>query len=131
MVEVTSKLLKTGASVLSVDSDGLTPALSCAPNLQVAQCLSLILKSYLQLNNKDCNGKYVLFFCIVFYCEDHIIFCINYYNKLYGKYTITFLLKTLIYLIQSLIYHTLHHYKVYTVYNKRDCVTGLHVHYPN
>lgn len=60
LVEVTCKLLKTGASVLLVDSEGLTPALSCAPNLQVAQCLSLILKTYLQSNNKDCSGKLTL-----------------------------------------------------------------------
>lgn len=65
LVQVTCKLLKTGASVLSVDSDGLTPALSCAPNLQVAQCLSLILKSYLQSNNKDCSGKSFSFHFVV------------------------------------------------------------------
>lgn len=46
LIEVTRKLLETGASVTAVDSEGMTPALSCAPNDHVAQCLSLILENY-------------------------------------------------------------------------------------
>lgn len=54
LVDVTRHLLKKGASVLAVDNEGLTPALCCAPNLNVAQCLALILQSLPQL--RDCNG---------------------------------------------------------------------------
>ncbi|XP_044751495.1 serine/threonine-protein phosphatase 6 regulatory ankyrin repeat subunit A-like isoform X2 [Coccinella septempunctata] len=43
LVYVTRELLRKGASVYAVDSEGHTPALCCAPNNQVAQCLALIL----------------------------------------------------------------------------------------
>ncbi|KAK9888372.1 hypothetical protein WA026_000624 [Henosepilachna vigintioctopunctata] len=45
LADVTQELLKKGASVFAVDSEGYTPALCCAPNNQVAQCLALILLS--------------------------------------------------------------------------------------
>nr|XP_023013531.1 serine/threonine-protein phosphatase 6 regulatory ankyrin repeat subunit A-like isoform X1 [Leptinotarsa decemlineata] len=45
LVDVTRDLLKKGASILAVDNEGLTPALCCAPNNNVAQCLALILQS--------------------------------------------------------------------------------------
>ncbi|XP_018318975.1 uncharacterized protein LOC108732588 isoform X2 [Agrilus planipennis] len=46
LVEVTRQLIDKGASVLVVDSSGMTPALCCAPNSNVAQCLAVILASY-------------------------------------------------------------------------------------
>ncbi|XP_045471558.1 serine/threonine-protein phosphatase 6 regulatory ankyrin repeat subunit A-like isoform X2 [Harmonia axyridis] len=55
LVCVTRELLKRGASVYAVDSEGYTPALSCAPNSEVAQCLALIL-----LNAKNsASGEFV------------------------------------------------------------------------
>ena len=39
-------LIQKGANILAVDSDGLTPALSCAPSKNVAQCLNIILSHY-------------------------------------------------------------------------------------
>lgn len=45
LIDVTRELLKKGASVTAVDSEGYTPALCCAPNNNVAQCLALILLS--------------------------------------------------------------------------------------
>lgn len=44
---VVQELLGKGASVLAVDENGYTPALSCAPNRDVADCLALILNSML------------------------------------------------------------------------------------
>uniref|UniRef100_A0A8C2Z2G7 Ankyrin repeat domain 28 n=1 Tax=Cyclopterus lumpus TaxID=8103 RepID=A0A8C2Z2G7_CYCLU len=40
---VVQELLAKGASVLAVDENGYTPALACAPNKDVADCLALIL----------------------------------------------------------------------------------------
>ncbi|XP_030749052.1 serine/threonine-protein phosphatase 6 regulatory ankyrin repeat subunit A-like isoform X1 [Sitophilus oryzae] len=45
LVDVTRELLKKGANVLAIDNDGLTPALCCASNFNVAQCLALILRT--------------------------------------------------------------------------------------
>ncbi|CAH1131964.1 unnamed protein product [Ceutorhynchus assimilis] len=45
LVDITRELLKKGANVSAVDNEGLTPALSCAPNFNVAQCLALILQT--------------------------------------------------------------------------------------
>uniref|UniRef100_A0A087X510 Uncharacterized protein n=1 Tax=Poecilia formosa TaxID=48698 RepID=A0A087X510_POEFO len=42
---VVQELLEKGASVLAVDENGYTPALACAPNRDVADCLALILNS--------------------------------------------------------------------------------------
>ncbi|EEB14418.1 ankyrin repeat domain-containing protein, putative [Pediculus humanus corporis] len=46
LVTVTQLLIQKGANILAVDSDGLTPALSCAPSKNVAQCLNIILSHY-------------------------------------------------------------------------------------
>ncbi|XP_028130015.2 serine/threonine-protein phosphatase 6 regulatory ankyrin repeat subunit A-like isoform X1 [Diabrotica virgifera virgifera] len=53
LVDVTRELLKKGASIISVDNEGLTPALCCAPNNSVAQCLALILQSPFPKNSKS------------------------------------------------------------------------------
>lgn len=47
LVEVTRELLQKGASVSIIDNEGLTPALCCAPSVNVAHCLALILKNLL------------------------------------------------------------------------------------
>lgn len=44
--QVTRRLLQLGASVVAVDSEGLTPALACAPNVAVAKCLATILAAH-------------------------------------------------------------------------------------
>ncbi|RZC35701.1 serine/threonine-protein phosphatase 6 regulatory ankyrin repeat subunit A-like, partial [Asbolus verrucosus] len=65
LVDVTKELLQKGASVSAVDNDGLTPALCCAPNANVAQCLSLILQSLPEFNVKcTYNSKDALNFHI-------------------------------------------------------------------
>lgn len=46
MFDVTKQLISKGASVEAVDTNGLTPALCCAPNVNVAQCLAIILANY-------------------------------------------------------------------------------------
>jgi hypothetical protein len=46
MVAVTRLLLEKGASVLAVDCNGMTPALACAPDPNVAECLAIILSMY-------------------------------------------------------------------------------------
>lgn len=50
LVDVTKELLQKGASVSAVDNEGLTPALCCAPNINVAQCLALILQNLPESN---------------------------------------------------------------------------------
>ncbi|KAJ9592428.1 hypothetical protein L9F63_015844, partial [Diploptera punctata] len=46
MVAVTRLLLEKGANVLAVDCNGMTPALACAPDPDVAECLAIILSMY-------------------------------------------------------------------------------------
>ena len=46
MVAVTRLLLEKGANVLAVDCNGMTPALACAPDPNVAECLAIILSMY-------------------------------------------------------------------------------------
>uniref|UniRef100_A0A4W4E461 Ankyrin repeat domain 52 n=1 Tax=Electrophorus electricus TaxID=8005 RepID=A0A4W4E461_ELEEL len=45
LASVVQALLSRGATVLAVDEDGHTPALACAPNKAVADCLALILST--------------------------------------------------------------------------------------
>lgn len=44
--QITRRLLQLGASVVLADSEGLTPALACAPNPAVARCLATILAAH-------------------------------------------------------------------------------------
>ncbi|KAJ8984032.1 hypothetical protein NQ317_012256 [Molorchus minor] len=59
LADVTRELLKKGASVLAVDNEGLTPALCCAPNSNVAQCLALILQSLPQFSEPNLENDSV------------------------------------------------------------------------
>lgn len=43
LVAVTQTLLEKGASVTVIDVNGYNPALACAPNAPVADCLSMII----------------------------------------------------------------------------------------
>ena len=43
LVPVVQELIARGANLLAEDEDGHNPALACAPNAQVADCLALIL----------------------------------------------------------------------------------------
>ena len=43
LVAATQTLLEKGASVTMIDVNGYTPALACAPNAPVADCLSMII----------------------------------------------------------------------------------------
>lgn len=43
LVAVTQTLLEKGASVTVIDANGYNPALACAPNALVADCLSMII----------------------------------------------------------------------------------------
>merc|ERR1719420_1448405 len=47
MIDVVETLLIKGASITAVDSKGLSPALSCAANEDVATCLAMILSVFL------------------------------------------------------------------------------------
>ncbi|GJQ85972.1 hypothetical protein Trydic_g21818 [Trypoxylus dichotomus] len=55
LVGVTRQLIAKGASVTAVDANGLTPALCCAPNPNVAQCLAIILANHTAQTAE--NGK--------------------------------------------------------------------------
>ncbi|KAM4736801.1 LOW QUALITY PROTEIN: serine/threonine-protein phosphatase 6 regulatory ankyrin repeat subunit C [Anableps anableps] len=52
LATVVQALLSRGATVLAVDEEGHTPALACAPNKDVADCLALIL-STMKLPQRD------------------------------------------------------------------------------
>lgn len=49
MVAATESLLSKGASVFAVDSRGRYPALSCAANEKIADCLELIISQMIQV----------------------------------------------------------------------------------
>ncbi|XP_057659011.1 serine/threonine-protein phosphatase 6 regulatory ankyrin repeat subunit A-like isoform X2 [Diorhabda carinulata] len=53
LVDITRELLKKGASVVAVDNEGMTPALSCAPNINVARCLALIFQTFPSINTGE------------------------------------------------------------------------------
>ncbi|XP_072105570.1 serine/threonine-protein phosphatase 6 regulatory ankyrin repeat subunit C-like [Mobula birostris] len=53
MSSVVQALLNRGATVLAVDGEGHTPALACAPNKDVADCLALILATMKPFPSKD------------------------------------------------------------------------------
>jgi len=56
LVVVTQTLLEKGASVTVIDVDGYNPALSCAPNAAVADCLSMIIHIMIDSVNTN-NGR--------------------------------------------------------------------------
>uniref|UniRef100_A0A452H5M7 Uncharacterized protein n=1 Tax=Gopherus agassizii TaxID=38772 RepID=A0A452H5M7_9SAUR len=53
LASVVQALLSRGATVLAVDEEGHTPALACAPNKDVADCLALILSTMKPFPPKD------------------------------------------------------------------------------
>uniref|UniRef100_A0A8B9RJM5 Ankyrin repeat domain 52 n=1 Tax=Astyanax mexicanus TaxID=7994 RepID=A0A8B9RJM5_ASTMX len=53
LATVVEVLLSRGATVLAVDEEGHTPALACAPNKDVADCLALILSTMKPFPSKD------------------------------------------------------------------------------
>ena len=59
LTSVTMRLIEKGASVEIEDNDGLTPALACAPNSNVADCLYMIMFVMLQAykSPNDCDIK--------------------------------------------------------------------------
>ncbi|KAI1237045.1 hypothetical protein IHE44_0014300 [Lamprotornis superbus] len=84
---VVEELLAKGACVLAVDENGHTPALACAPNKDVADCLALILATMMPFSpsssvtafnftcfKKDNLGRTHL-------CDGSTMGSINSYNK--------------------------------------------------
>ncbi|MGH0183248.1 UNVERIFIED_CONTAM: hypothetical protein FKN15_011493 [Acipenser sinensis] len=57
LATVVQVLLSQGATVLAVDEEGHTPALACAPNKDVADCLALILSTMKPFPPKDAMGS--------------------------------------------------------------------------
>ncbi|CAB1329969.1 unnamed protein product [Coregonus sp. 'balchen'] len=60
LATVVQALLSRGATVLAVDEEGHTPALACAPNKDVADCLALILstmKPFPPLDSSSCSSS--------------------------------------------------------------------------
>uniref|UniRef100_A0A8C3G7T6 Ankyrin repeat domain 52a n=1 Tax=Cyclopterus lumpus TaxID=8103 RepID=A0A8C3G7T6_CYCLU len=53
LATVVQALLSRGATVLAVDEEGHTPALACAPNKDVADCLALILSTMKPFPQRD------------------------------------------------------------------------------
>ena len=49
--EVVEELVTRGSDVFTEDGNGFTPALACAPNPQVAHCLSVLLKAMASKTN--------------------------------------------------------------------------------
>ncbi|XP_048872259.1 serine/threonine-protein phosphatase 6 regulatory ankyrin repeat subunit C [Brienomyrus brachyistius] len=56
LASVVQALLSRGATVLAVDGEGHTPALACAPNKDVADCLALILSTMKPFPPKEPAG---------------------------------------------------------------------------
>uniref|UniRef100_A0A8C6L4J5 Ankyrin repeat domain 44 n=1 Tax=Nothobranchius furzeri TaxID=105023 RepID=A0A8C6L4J5_NOTFU len=54
--KVVQELLSRGASVQTVDENGLTPALACAPSREVADCLALILATMMPFCSPCSSG---------------------------------------------------------------------------
>lgn len=57
LVSVVQELITKGASLLAVDNKGYTPALSCAPNDKVADCLAIILAHMIPLSPENFTSK--------------------------------------------------------------------------
>ncbi|XP_051532559.1 serine/threonine-protein phosphatase 6 regulatory ankyrin repeat subunit C-like isoform X2 [Myxocyprinus asiaticus] len=57
LVTVVEVLLTRGATVLAVDRNGHTPALACAPNKDVADCLALIISTMKTFSAKPSTGS--------------------------------------------------------------------------
>ncbi len=55
LVVVTQTLLEKGASLTVIDVNGYNPALSCAPNAAVADCLSMII--HIMIDSVTNNGR--------------------------------------------------------------------------
>eukprot|EP00062_Callorhinchus_milii_P026968 gi/632989711/ref/XP_007883795.1/ PREDICTED: serine/threonine-protein phosphatase 6 regulatory ankyrin repeat subunit C-like [Callorhinchus milii] len=60
LASVVQVLLNRGATVLAVDEEGHTPALACAPNKDVADCLALILATMKPFPPKDSVSSFSL-----------------------------------------------------------------------
>ncbi|PKU31577.1 serine threonine-protein phosphatase 6 regulatory ankyrin repeat subunit c [Limosa lapponica baueri] len=58
LASVVQALLSRGATVLAVDEEGHTPALACAPNKDVADCLALILSTMKPFPPKDAISSF-------------------------------------------------------------------------
>uniref|UniRef100_A0A8C7MXB4 Ankyrin repeat domain 52 n=1 Tax=Oncorhynchus kisutch TaxID=8019 RepID=A0A8C7MXB4_ONCKI len=56
LATVVQVLLSRGAAVMAVDEEGHTPALACAPNKDVADCLALILSTMKPFPPKDASA---------------------------------------------------------------------------
>uniref|UniRef100_A0A3Q4HEW7 Ankyrin repeat domain 44 n=1 Tax=Neolamprologus brichardi TaxID=32507 RepID=A0A3Q4HEW7_NEOBR len=54
--QVVQELLSRGANVQTVDENGLTPALACAPSREVADCLALILATMMPFCSPCSSG---------------------------------------------------------------------------
>ena len=57
MVPVVQELIVRGANLLAQDEDGHSPALACAPNPQVADCLALILTAMIPSMETSRSGS--------------------------------------------------------------------------
>uniref|UniRef100_A0A8C7Q9H1 Ankyrin repeat domain 52 n=1 Tax=Oncorhynchus mykiss TaxID=8022 RepID=A0A8C7Q9H1_ONCMY len=56
LATVVQVLLSQGAAVMAIDEEGHTPALACAPNKDVADCLALILSTMKPFPPKDASA---------------------------------------------------------------------------
>uniref|UniRef100_A0A8C6Y2Z8 ANK_REP_REGION domain-containing protein n=1 Tax=Naja naja TaxID=35670 RepID=A0A8C6Y2Z8_NAJNA len=82
---VVQELLQKGASVLAVDENGYTPALACAPNKDVADCLALILATMMpsqmsslpfnSINHYTTSSKIVTFDSSPIIQSEHSSYC--------------------------------------------------------
>ncbi|KPP75000.1 serine/threonine-protein phosphatase 6 regulatory ankyrin repeat subunit A-like [Scleropages formosus] len=66
---VVQELLGKGASVLAVDENGYTPALACAPNKDVADCLALILATMMPVSPSSTTIPNLSFNATNHYCS--------------------------------------------------------------
>ncbi|XP_073681635.1 serine/threonine-protein phosphatase 6 regulatory ankyrin repeat subunit C-like [Garra rufa] len=63
LATVVEVLLTRGATVLAIDEDGHTPALACAPNKDVADCLALIISTMMPFSTGTSCGISLMKHC--------------------------------------------------------------------
>uniref|UniRef100_A0A8C8IX91 Ankyrin repeat domain 52 n=1 Tax=Oncorhynchus tshawytscha TaxID=74940 RepID=A0A8C8IX91_ONCTS len=68
LATVVQVLLSRGAAVMAVDEEGHTPALACAPNKDVADCLALILSTMKPFPPKDASAASSFGLNLLKYC---------------------------------------------------------------
>uniref|UniRef100_A0AAQ5YC43 Ankyrin repeat domain 52 n=1 Tax=Amphiprion ocellaris TaxID=80972 RepID=A0AAQ5YC43_AMPOC len=75
LATVVQVLLSRGAAVMAVDEEGHTPALACAPNKNVADCLALILSTMKPFPPREAGTGPTTNFCPILKNCQRVLYC--------------------------------------------------------